>query len=159
MVGAVLVAGRGLTSTSSPIPGGISSPPVLLVTAAIASVGSLVGYRYRRKLRPVLRRITRGFSLVTSPRSFVTRVLSWKIVAWTLRVGAVYAFLVAFHLPATSVLGFGLGMQASTAITDIVFGAAALSVVANPEDIRNALRTLRPRREPRRRAAVSTSSS
>jgi len=106
--------------------------------------------------------------------AFVGRVLTWKLVAWTLRLVCVYAFLLAFHVPAApwtvlvvvaaqnvaasvpllpgnagtqqaaigvalagsasvaEVLGFGVGMQAATAITDLVLGAAALGLVASP---------------------------
>ena len=95
-------------------------------------------------------------------------------MAWTLRLGTVYAFLLAFHVPAApwtalvvvaaqnvaasvpllpgnagtqqaaigvalagsasvaGVLGFGVGMQAATAIADLVLGAAALLLVAEP---------------------------
>src|SRR5262249_10211210 len=121
-------------------------------------------------------------------------------VAWALRFGAVYAFLMAFHIPAapwtavvvvaaqnaagavpllpgnagtqqaaiglalagtasaTSLLGFGLGMQASTPITDVVLGAVALTLGAGRNDLRRALRVLRPRRLTGPRSAVSTSS-
>jgi hypothetical protein len=44
------------------------------------------------------------------------------------------------------VLGFGVGMQAATAITDLVLGAAALGLVANRRDVTAALATLPPRR-------------
>ena len=142
----------------------------------------------------------RGFAIVTSPRSFVSGVLSWKLDAWTLRLGTVYAFLVAFHVPAApwtavvvvaaqnvaaavpllpgnagtqqaaigvalagsasagDVLGFGLGMQASTAIADIVLGAAALALVAGRGRSRSALRALRPRRRSSAGTVISTPS-
>ena len=47
------------------------------------------------------------------------------------------------------VLGFGVGMQAATAITDLMLGAAALVLVADHGDVTMALATLRPRRRPR----------
>ena len=43
------------------------------------------------------------------------------------------------------VLGFGVGMQAATAITDLVLGAAALFLVADRRDVTAALAMLRPR--------------
>ena len=55
---------------------------------------------YRKRARALLARMAAGFSIVRSPRSFVAQVVSWKLVAWTLRLGSVYAFLVAFHVPA-----------------------------------------------------------
>jgi uncharacterized membrane protein YbhN (UPF0104 family) len=139
--------------------------------------------------------MAQGFSVVRSPRAFVVRVLSWKLVAWAFRLGSVYAFLVAFHVPAApwtalvvvaaqnvaasvpllpgnagtqqaaigvalagtasaaALLGFGVGMQAATAVADIVLGAAALVLVASPTDVRTAVATLRPRRRVRRAPA------
>jgi uncharacterized membrane protein YbhN (UPF0104 family) len=41
-----------------------------------------------------------GFAILRSPGAFVARVLPWKLLAWTLRLGTVYAFLLAFHVPA-----------------------------------------------------------
>ena len=46
------------------------------------------------------RRMGTGFSVVRSPRAFALQVLSWKLVAWTFRFASVYAFLLAFHVPA-----------------------------------------------------------
>lgn len=197
---AVLVAGRHLSgATAGP---GLPAGPFLLATAVtVAAVAALVAYRFRGRARPVLARMARGFAVVASPRSFVVGVLSWKLVAWTLRLGSVYAFLVAFHVPAapwtavvvvaaqnaagavpllpgnagtqqaaigvalagsasaTTLLGFGLGMQAATAITDIVLGAAALVLVAGRDDLCQALRVLRPSHDAGARSAVSTPSS
>lgn len=196
---AVIVAGRRLSTGATSLPG-VPTGPLIVATGTSLAVLALVAYRFRGRVRPVLGCIARGFSVVASPRSFATGVISWKLVAWALRLGAVYAFLVAFHIPAapwtavvvvaaqnaagavpllpgnagtqqaaiglalagtasaTSLLGFGVGMQASTAITDIVLGAAALIVVAGQDDLRYALRMLRPRSaDPR--PAVSTPSS
>lgn len=196
----VMVAGRRLSSASGPVPGMPSSPLVLAAAGAVMVVAGLIAYRFRRQVRTLLRRMGRGFSIVTSPRSFVSGVLSWKLAAWALRLGAVYAFLVAFHVPAApwtavvvvaaqnvagavpllpgnagtqqaaiglalagsasagNVLGFGLGMQASTAVTDIVLGAAALALVAGRDDLRSALRALRPRRRSSAGTVISTPS-
>jgi uncharacterized membrane protein YbhN (UPF0104 family) len=128
-----------------------------------------------------------GFSILRSPRAFAAGVIGWKVVAWGLRIASVYAFLLAFHIPATlwtalvvlaaqvvagalpllpgnagtqqaalivalsgtasagAVLGFGVGMQATTAIVDVVVGALALALVAKPVDLRGALAVLRRR--------------
>jgi hypothetical protein len=197
---AVIVAGRRLSPGSSSVPG-IPAGPLAIATAVTLAVVAAVAYRFRGRVRSVLERMARGFAVVASPRSFVTGVLLWKLVAWALRLGAVYAFLVAFHIPAApwtalvvvaaqnaagavpllpgnagtqqaaigvalagtasagSLLGFGLGMQASTAITDIVLGGGALVLVAGRDDLRSALRALRPRGDADPKPAISTSSS
>ncbi len=198
---AVLVAGRHLASGPGGVPGLPAGRFVLAAAGIVTVVAALVAYRFRGRARPVLSRMARGFSVLTAPRSLVTGVLSWKLIAWALRFGSVYAFLIAFHVPsapwtavvvvaaqnaagavpllpgnagtqqaaigialagtasATTVLGFGLGMQAATAITDIALGGAALVLVAGRDDLRNAVRMLRPRRGTTPQSAVSTSSS
>ena len=42
--------------------------------------------------------MAQGMSVVRSPGPLLRGVLAWKLVAWALRFGAVYSFLVAFHL-------------------------------------------------------------
>ena len=163
-------------------------PLVLGVISCLLAAALAVGFVYRGRARTLFGRMTAGFTVVRSPRAFVVRVLSWKLVAWALRLGSVYAFLLAFHVPAApwtalvvvaaqnvaasvpllpgnagtqqaaigvalagsagvaGILGFGVGMQAATAIADVVLGVAALALVANREDVSGALATLRPKR-------------
>jgi glycosyltransferase 2 family protein len=160
--------------------------PVALV-AVVVAVAALL----RRHLRSFASRMVDGFSILRSPRAFTTGVLSWKLVAWALRLACVYAFLVAFHVPAApwtavvvvaaqnvaaslpllpgnagtqqaaiglalagsagtaTLLGFGVGMQAATALADVAVGTAAVALVASRGDVRAALATLRPGRRPR----------
>lgn len=49
---------------------------------------------------------------------------------------------------ATTVLGFGVGMQAATVLADLVAGAVAIAFVAGGGELRAALTTLRRRRTP-----------
>ena len=184
----VLTGRRFGPGGAAPLPHAASSAAALAVIGAVVAAGLVLGLVFRRRVRPLLGRMARGFSVVTSPWAFATGVLSWKLVAWTMRLGAVYAFRLAFHVPAApwtalvvvaaqnvaaaipllpgnagtqqaaigvalagsasaaSLLGFGVGMQASTAVADVVLGAAALAFVANRDDLRAALRTLRPAR-------------
>lgn len=193
VIATVVLTGRSLGSGSAvPTISGLAAHPIALgVGASLALAAILLGLVYRRRARALLARMAEGFAIVRSPRAFVARVLSWKLVAWTFRFGSVYAFLVAFHMPAApwtalavvaaqnvaasipllpgnagtqqaaigvalagsasaaGLLGFGVGMQAATAIADVVLGAAALSLVANRRDLRSALATLRIRRRVR----------
>jgi uncharacterized membrane protein YbhN (UPF0104 family) len=186
----VLLAGRSLV-----LPALGSHPVVLGAIACVLLAAIGVGLAQRKRARSLFARMAQGFSVVRSPRAFVVRVLSWKLVAWAFRLGSVYAFLVAFHVPAApwtalvvvaaqnvaasvpllpgnagtqqaaigvalagtasaaALLGFGVGMQAATAVADIVLGAAALVLVASPTDVRTAVATLRPRRRVRRAPA------
>jgi uncharacterized membrane protein YbhN (UPF0104 family) len=58
-----------------------------------------------RLCRPWLRRVAadmrRGFSVVGAPGTLGRAVISWKLLAWALRLGSVYFFLIAFHVPGT----------------------------------------------------------
>lgn len=190
VIAVVLLAGSSLhPSGSAPALSRLATHPVLLTVIACFLLAALaLGRAYRRRALAVLARMAQGFSIVRSPRAFVARVLSWKLVAWALRLGSVYAFLVAFHVPAapwtalavvaaqnvaasvpllpgnagtqqaaigvalagsasaTALLGFGVGMQVATTMADLLLGAAALVLVANREDLRDALGTLRLRR-------------
>lgn len=53
---------------------------------------------------------------------------------------AAFAVVLAGTASASAVLGFGVGMQAATAITDLCFGAAAVSFIATRDDVRRVLR-------------------
>jgi uncharacterized membrane protein YbhN (UPF0104 family) len=187
---AVVLGGQSLGSSGG-TPGllGLATHPIALcVLSCVVVAATGVGLVYRGRARVLLGRMAAGFAIVRSPRAFVCRVLTWKLVAWTLRLGCVYAFLLAFHVPAApwtvlvvvaaqnvaasvpllpgnagtqqaaigvalagsasvaGALGFGVGMQAATAIADVMLGAAALLLVANRGDVSAALATLRPRR-------------
>lgn len=54
----------------------------------------------RGATRRLWARVAAGLSIAWSPWLFATQVLSWKVVAWVLRLASVYAFLIAFHVPA-----------------------------------------------------------
>ncbi len=188
LVGGGSVASSGVTGTLAAIaaqPAALGGLGVLVGTLATAAIV------FRHHVRSAASRMADGFSIVRSPRAFATGVMSWKLIAWSLRLACVYAFLVAFHVPAApwtavvvvaaqnvaaslpllpgnagtqqaaiglalagtagaaSLLGFGVGMQAATAASDVVVGAAALALVASRADLGAALGTLRPWRRAR----------
>jgi hypothetical protein len=89
---------------SSPIAraaGLLTDPRALALSAAIVLVLIGLGRLFRGRLRAALVSGAAGFAIIRSPASFLTRVLVWKLLAWALRFAAVFAFLAAFHLPAT----------------------------------------------------------
>jgi uncharacterized membrane protein YbhN (UPF0104 family) len=69
------------------------------VAIAVVAI-TVLGLAFRRRAQPIATRLAQGCSIVRSPRTFVARVLSWKVVAWSLRLASVYVFLLAFHVPA-----------------------------------------------------------
>jgi glycosyltransferase 2 family protein len=193
VVVAVLLGGGSIASGGvGAALGAIQAHPLALLApvALLAAVGSVAAL-FRRHLHSFASRMVDGFSILRSPKAFTTGVLSWKLVAWALRLACVYAFLVAFHVPAApwtavvvvaaqnvaaslpllpgnagtqqaaiglalagsagtaTLLGFGVGMQAATAVADVAVGAAAVALVANRGDVRAAFATLRPGRRTR----------
>ena len=167
---------------------GILSHPVAAgLAVAAAAVGLPLAVHFRVTVRAALAAMVTGFSVVGSPRAFAVQVMSWKLVAWTFRFAAVYAFLLAFHVPATpwsalavvaaqnvaaslpllpgnagaqqaaiavrlagtagapSLIGFGVGMQATCAAADVVIGVVAVVLILGSRDAIRLLRDLRPR--------------
>lgn len=103
VIAAVVFGGRSFGSGGSAGalgPGLAAHPAVLIGLTCLVVTGVALGLRFRDRARTLLSRMAAGFSIVRSPRAFVVRVLSWKLVAWALRLGSVYAFLLAFHVPA-----------------------------------------------------------
>ena len=101
VIAAVLLAGRSLGPVGSPLAGlrFVGGHPVVLISC-VAVLGGLavVARLQRRRLGSLVAKMAQGASILRSPRAFVCGVVGWKLVAWSLRLAAVYWFLVAFHL-------------------------------------------------------------
>lgn len=85
---------------------------VLLVAALLVRLGMRSPDRVPR-VRSVCAGLARGCEPLTQPRSFARYVLPWQIGSRLCRGGAIFAFLAAFHLPA-SVAAVLLVMLAQT---------------------------------------------
>ncbi len=101
VVAIVLVAGRSPATAGTAL-AGLWPPSGLTVGLGVAgaAVAILVAVACRPRLRLLGRKMAQGASILRSPRVLVCGVLGWKLVAWALRLAAVYCFLVAFHLHA-----------------------------------------------------------
>jgi uncharacterized membrane protein YbhN (UPF0104 family) len=100
VIAAVLLAGRSIGHLGVPLHAAKAHPVALITVAGLfATVGPLA-IRFRATTTVLARRMARGFAIVRVPRAFA-QVFSWKLAAWTLRIGSVYVFLLAFDLPAT----------------------------------------------------------
>jgi uncharacterized membrane protein YbhN (UPF0104 family) len=99
VIAVVLVAGPSIGHPG--VPAHAAADPVALFgLACLFAVVGLLAIRFRARRAALARRMARGFAVVRVPRA-LARVCSWKVAAWTLRIGAVYVFLLAFDLPAT----------------------------------------------------------
>lgn len=94
----VLLAGRSIGSVSSPVALALSHPIALLGVGGCALGSGIIGWRYRQRLAGIARSMAQGMSIVGSPGRLLRGVMTWKLIAWTLRFAAVYFFLQAFHL-------------------------------------------------------------
>ena len=98
VIAAVLVAGRSVGAVGSPA-GAVHSHSIALGTVGVcAIVVGIGGWFMRRRLAGVTAAMAQGMSVVRRPQQLLRGVMTWKILAWTLRFGSVYCFLVAFHL-------------------------------------------------------------
>lgn len=103
VVATVLLTGRSLGRRGTPLGSLqlVGGHPLVLIAGLITLVGLVVvGALQRHRLRAVAARMAQGVAILRAPRAFACGVLCWKLVAWTLRLAAVYWFLVAFHLSA-----------------------------------------------------------
>lgn len=100
VIAAVVLGGGSLGAGGWTVPGLVAHPAILAALTGLAVTGVVLGFLFRGRARTLLSRMAAGFSIARSPRVFVARVLSWKCVAWALRLGSVYAFLLAFQVPA-----------------------------------------------------------
>jgi glycosyltransferase 2 family protein len=97
LVGGGSVASGGVTGTLAAI---ATQPVALGVLGLVLGTLATAAIAFRHHVRSVASRMADGFAIVRSPRAFAIGVMSWKLVAWSLRLACVYAFLVAFHVPA-----------------------------------------------------------
>ena len=52
-------------------------------------------------VRAFRRRVAQGFAILSDPRTYVLRVVTWQALSWAFRFASVYWMLRAFHVPAT----------------------------------------------------------
>ncbi len=182
VVVAVLVAGRPIGHLGSPTAVLASHPAAIVIAGAGAAVLAAIGWALRRRLSGIATALAHGMSIVRSPGPLLRTVLVWKVVAWTLRLAAVYAFLLAFHvggglwivlvvvaaqnlaglLPLApgsagtqqaalavalagtvslgAIVGFGVGFQVATGLSDLVAGAVAVALLSSWSSVGEAIR-------------------
>jgi uncharacterized membrane protein YbhN (UPF0104 family) len=185
VIAGVLLAGPSIGHLGSP-GAFVGSHPIALVIAGVgAAVLAGIGWVLRGRVARIATSIAHGMSIVRSPGRLLRTVIVWKLVAWTLRFAAVYAFLLAFHLggglwivllvvaaqnlagllplaPGSAgtqqaalavalagtaslgaVVGFGVGFQVATGLSDVVAGIVAVALVSSWSSVGDAIRPSR----------------
>jgi uncharacterized membrane protein YbhN (UPF0104 family) len=178
----VLLSGRSVGHVGRPVTLVHSqSLAAVVIGVGLLAVG-IAGFRFRRRLARTGVAVARGMSILRTPRHLFRVVLGWKALAWTLRLAAVYCFLLAFHLGGglwvvllvvaaqdlaglvplspgsagtqqaalavalgatvgtSAIIGFGVGMQVATGLTDVAAGVVAVVLVSSWSDLRILLR-------------------
>jgi uncharacterized membrane protein YbhN (UPF0104 family) len=69
----------------------------LLIVAALALLATFLG----RRVRSFWRQFGRGLAILRTPGRYLRSVVSYQALGWCCRVGAAFAFLGAFGVPAT----------------------------------------------------------
>ena len=100
VLGALLGAGHSVGLLGNPARTIASHPLVPAAAGALLVAAAVLSVVLRRRVAPVLRELARGFAVLRHPQA-LGRVVGWKALAWSLRIGTVAAFLLAFGLPTT----------------------------------------------------------
>jgi len=76
--------------------------PALVIGAVWGAVIVLLAVIWARKVRDFRERVRQGFAVLSTPRRYLTGVVSWQALSWAFRAASVWAFLDAFDVPATA---------------------------------------------------------
>jgi uncharacterized membrane protein YbhN (UPF0104 family) len=76
-------------------------PAIAIALVWVVVIVLLVVF-YARRVPAFKKRVAAGFAILRKPRRFATGVITWQALSWVLRAATVWAFLRAFHLPATA---------------------------------------------------------
>jgi uncharacterized membrane protein YbhN (UPF0104 family) len=80
----------------------VDHPQVAAVVGSVALAAIIVLVTWASEHVTAFRaKLSRGLAILTDPRQFVTRVVSWQAASWLARVASVYWFLEAFHIGGT----------------------------------------------------------
>lgn len=71
-----------------------------IVAGIVVAIALLVRWQ-RRHGKALLERLKRGFAIFSSPRHYLTGVVSWQALSRVIRLGSLAAFMAAFSLPVT----------------------------------------------------------
>jgi len=80
----------------------VDHPQLAAVAASVALTALIVLITWASEHVTAFReKLSRGVAILSNPRAFATRVISWQAASWLARVASVYWFLEAFHIGGT----------------------------------------------------------
>ena len=76
--------------------------PFLVVLAVWLVVMGLLVWIWAKRVGDFKKQVRHGFAILGQPQRYLREVVSWQALSWLCRVGTVWFFLDAFHIPTTA---------------------------------------------------------
>lgn len=76
--------------------------PAIVIGAVWGAVIVLLAIIWTQRVRDFRQRVRQGFAILSTPRRYLTQVVSWQALSWVFRAATIWAFLDAFDVPATA---------------------------------------------------------
>ena len=87
----------------------VEHPRVATVIGSVLLFAGILGVTWAsRHVWEFWKRVRQGLAILSDRRAFLTQVVSWQLLAWVARIGAIYWFLRAFHIEATLEVAFAV---------------------------------------------------
>ena len=110
----------------------------LLIIVGGAFLIFLLGRMFWHKLKGLWEKAEQGGKILTDPKAYVTRVLTWQVLSYAAKLGVIAVFLAAYSIPVT----FGsvvhvIGSSSAANVTSVTPGAVGVTQAANAAALRD----------------------
>ena len=110
----------------------------LLIIVGGAFLIFLLGRMFWHKLKGLWEKAEQGGKILTDPKAYVTRVLTWQVLSYAAKLGVIVVFLAAYSIPVT----FGsvvhvIGSSSAANVTSVTPGAVGVTQAANAAALRD----------------------
>jgi uncharacterized membrane protein YbhN (UPF0104 family) len=111
---------------------------VLLIIAGGAFLIFVLGRMFWHKLKGLWEKAEQGGKILTDPKAYASRVLSWQVLSYAAKIGVIAVFLAAYSIPVT----FGsvvhvIGSSSAANVTSVTPGAVGVTQAANAAALRD----------------------
>ncbi len=110
----------------------------LLIIVGGAFLIFVLGRMFWHKLKGLWKKAEQGGRILTDPRAYATRVLTWQVLSYAAKLGVIAVFLAAYSIPVT----FGsvvhvIGSSSAANVTSVTPGAVGVTQAANAAALRD----------------------
>ncbi|MGC1815246.1 MAG: lysylphosphatidylglycerol synthase domain-containing protein, partial [Solirubrobacterales bacterium] len=110
----------------------------LLIIVGGAFLIFVLGRMFWHKLKGLWEKAEQGGKILTDPRAYATRVLTWQVLSYAAKLGVIAVFLAAYSIPVT----FGsvvhvIGSSSAANVTSVTPGAVGVTQAANAAALRD----------------------